>query len=114
MLNYNLVGLPRLIIYSYLTPHKLLTDIRSLSKKDQNHIATSHIIRQHKHLPFKANLAAVEQHVFSKRRPVEITDRDSVHLLVDLSGPMVTSRMSSYFKMFYKPKPKVDLLDKLD
>ena len=60
MLNYNLVGLPRLMIYSYLTPQKLLTDIRSLSKKDQSHVATSHIIRENKHFKFKANLAVVE------------------------------------------------------
>ena len=33
MLNLNLVGLPRLIIYSYIEPAKLLNDIRALSKK---------------------------------------------------------------------------------
>ena len=115
MLNLNLVGLPRLIIYSYIEPNKLLNDIRALSKKDLERVDTSHIIRESKHLPFRANLAKVEQHVFSKKKPVDVTHRDSMNLFVDLSGPAVqTSRMSSYFRIFYKAKSQIDLLDKLD
>ena len=115
MLNLNLVGLPRLIIYSYLEPSKLLTDIRALSMKDLDRINTSQIIKEGKILPFKANLVKVEKHVFKNKKPYDVSQYDTMNLLVDLSKPAgKRSRTSSYFKNFYKPKTQIDILDNLD
>ena len=104
MENSNLVGLPRLVIYSYLSSAELLAIVRMLSKKDLERVKTSNIIRAGKHFRFSANLSKVELHVNKKRKPLDVTHYSDIRLLVDLSqplGPQHSSRMSSYFRSFY-------------
>ena len=88
MENCNLVGLPRLVIYSYIDGGTLLSHVRLLSKADQERVKTSHIIREGKWFTFSASLSKVEKHVDKKRKPIEVTHFNEIRLLVDLSEPL--------------------------
>jgi len=84
MNNKTLSGLPRLVIYSYLTKPELLATIRLLSNKDRERVDTSFIIREGKgRFKAKIDLLLGTSSIKKGKKAISVRAYDLIEVTVD-------------------------------